>query len=82
LGIRNVIVKNKYIIPNCTHLLLIQGKEIDHGCFLLFSGGTSYSHSNKAHNNVKTDFSYSKGDVIKVERTGDELFWMNENKNN
>ena len=54
--------------------------KIGHGCFLLGYNGFSYSHSNKEHNWVQTDFKPGKGDVIEVETNEDELWFRNETK--
>ena len=47
----------------------------------MFDNGASFSHSHKEHNFVVTDFKYKQGEVIKVERNGDELRWRNETTN-
>jgi hypothetical protein len=69
------------ILETVTLIINLGGQETGHGCFIINSKGVSYSHSNKEHNNIQTDFSYTDWDVIRVTTNGDELLLKNETSN-
>jgi len=59
--LKNVLEKSQFNVN------YFKWKDIGHGCYLVSSDRTVYSHSFKDNNEVKRGFDFVQGDVVYVE---------------